>query len=92
MAPARDGPEPAPDRPGGPWPEDGHVGPRKLYGISKLAAELVVERYAELFGLSTVSVRLSSVYGTMDRAPASRNIRHLPNRPAPWALPAPGGE
>lgn len=79
-----------PDRPGEPLPEDGHVGPRKLYGISKMAAELVVERYAELFGLSTVSVRLSSVYGTMDRATESRNFRHVPNRLAHWALQRPG--
>ena len=78
-----------PDRPGEPLPEDGHVAPRKLYGISKMAAELVVERYAELFGLSAVAVRLSSVYGTMDRTTDSRNFRHVPNRLAHWALQRP---
>ncbi len=75
-----------PDRPGTPLPEDGYVGPRKLYGISKWAAEMVAERYAELFGLSVLSVRLSSVYGTMDRATASRTFRHVPNRIAHWAV------
>ena len=75
-----------PDRPGEPLPEDGYVAPRKLYGISKMAAELVVERYAGLFGLSAASVRLSSVYGTMDRTTQSRNFRHVPNRLAHWAL------
>ena len=75
-----------PDRAGEPLPEDGYVAPRKLYGISKMAAELVVERYAELFGLVAASVRLSSVYGTMDRATESRNFRHVPNRIAHWAL------
>lgn len=75
-----------PDHPGEPLPEDGYVMPRRLYGVSKLASELIAERYGALFGLSTVSVRLSSVYGTMDRATSSRNFRHVPNRIAHLAL------
>lgn len=75
-----------PDRPGEPLPEDGYVMPRRLYGISKLASELITERYGDLFGLSTASVRPSSVYGTMDRATASRNFRHVPNRLAHLAI------
>jgi UDP-glucose 4-epimerase len=75
-----------PDRPGEPLPEDGYVMPRRLYGISKLASELITERYGELFGLSTCSVRPSSVYGTMDRVTASRNYRHVPNRIAHMAV------
>lgn len=75
-----------PDRPGEPLPEDGYVMPRRLYGISKLAAELISERYGDLFGLATASVRLSSVYGTMDRVTASRNHRHVPNRIAHMAV------
>jgi UDP-glucose 4-epimerase len=75
-----------PDHPGEPLPEDGYVMPRRLYGISKLASELITERYGDLFGLSTASVRPSSVYGTMDRVTASRNFRHLPNRLAHSAL------
>src|SRR5436309_629217 len=75
-----------PDRPGEPLPEDGYVMPRRLYGISKLASELITERYGELFGLSTASVRPSSVYGPMDRVTASRNFRHVPNRIAHTAL------
>jgi UDP-glucose 4-epimerase len=74
-----------PDHPGEPLPEDGYVMPRRLYGISKLTSELVTERYGELFGFSAVSVRLSSVYGTMDRVTASRNFRHVPNRLAHMA-------
>ncbi len=69
-----------PDRPGEPLPEDGYVAPRRLYGISKFASEMVAERYAELFGFSVASVRLSSVYGTMDRVTGSREVRHIPNR------------
>jgi UDP-glucose 4-epimerase len=79
-----------PDRPGEPLPEDGYVMPRRLYGISKLASELITERYGDLFALSTASVRLSSVYGTMDRATASRNFRHVPNRIAHMALEGAG--
>jgi len=75
-----------PDRPGEPLPEDGYVMPRRLYGISKLASELITERYGDLFGLSTASVRPSSVYGTMDRVTASRNFRHVPNRLVHMAL------
>ena len=75
-----------PDRPGEPLPEDGYVMPRRLYGISKLASELITERYGDLFGITTASVRLSSVYGTMDRVTASRNHRHVPNRIAHMAV------
>src|SRR5262249_31957321 len=79
-----------PDRPGEPLPEDGYVMPRRLYGISKLASELITERYGDLFGLSTASVRPSSVYGPMDRVTASRNFRHVPNRIAHMALEGAG--
>ncbi len=75
-----------PDCPGEPLPEDGYVMPRRLYGISKLASELITERYRDLFGLSATAVRPSSVYGTMDRVTASRNFRHVPNRIAHAAL------
>jgi len=75
-----------PDRPGEPLPEDGYVMPRRLYGISKLASELITERYGDLFGLPTASVRPSSVYGPMDRVTASRSFRHVPNRVAHMAV------
>ncbi|WP_064710222.1 NAD-dependent epimerase/dehydratase family protein [Rhizobium bangladeshense] len=75
-----------PDWSGEPLPEDGYVAPLTLYGISKFAAEMVVNRYADLFGLSAVSVRLASVYGPMDRVTGSRNFRHVPNRVAHMAL------
>lgn len=75
-----------PDRPGEPLPEDGYVMPRRLYGISKLASELITERYGDLFGLSTASVRPSSVYGPMDRVTPSRNMHHVPHRIARMAL------
>jgi UDP-glucose 4-epimerase len=79
-----------PDRPGEPLPEDGYVMPRRLYGISKLASELITERYGNLFGLATASVRPSSVYGPMDRVTASRNMHHVPHRIARLALDGAG--
>src|SRR5579859_4559143 len=75
-----------PDRPGEPLPEDGYVMPRRLYGISKLASELITERYGDLFGIPVASVRPSSVYGTMDRVTRSRDMRHPPNRIAHMAV------
>jgi UDP-glucose 4-epimerase len=75
-----------PDWAGEPLPEDGYVAPLTLYGISKFASEMVVNRYADLFGMSSLSVRLASVYGTMDRATESRNFRHVPNKVAHMAL------
>lgn len=75
-----------PDRPGEPLPEDGYVMPRRLYGISKLASELITERYGDLFGLSTASVRPASVFGPMDRVTATRNMHHVPHRIARLAL------
>ena len=38
-----------------------------LYGITKHTAERVVSRYADLFNLDAVSVRLANVYGPMER-------------------------
>jgi UDP-glucose 4-epimerase len=75
-----------PDWSSEPLPEDGYVAPLTLYGISKFASEMVVNRYADLFGLSSASVRLSSIYGPMDRATESRNFRHVPHRVAQMAL------
>ncbi|MBX3568033.1 MAG: NAD(P)-dependent oxidoreductase [Rhizobiaceae bacterium] len=75
-----------PDWRGEPLPEDGYVAPLTLYGISKFAAEMITNRYADLFGMPAVSVRLSSVYGPMDRVTGSRNVRHATNRIAHMAL------
>lgn len=61
------GPEPA-----GPMPEEGWVDPPEFYGISKVAAEQITRRYRELFGINAASVRLSGVYGPMDRWRPSR--------------------
>jgi len=76
------------DGPDGPLPEDGweNRNPRSLYGISKRTGELIAMRYAAIFGLPVATVRLSSVYGPMDRASPARHIVCLPNRLVHWAL------
>jgi len=38
-----------------------------LYGVTKYTSERVCRRYAELFGLDVVSVRLANVFGPMER-------------------------
>ncbi|WP_345944759.1 NAD(P)-dependent oxidoreductase [Variovorax sp. dw_954] len=43
--------------------EDVLLRPGSLYGASKVASEYIVKAYAEQYGLSGVSVRLSWVYG-----------------------------
>lgn len=76
------------DGPDGPLPEDGWeaLNPRALYSITKRAAELIARRYAQIFGLPVVTVRLASVYGPMDRATPARRVVCLPNRLAHMAL------
>jgi nucleoside-diphosphate-sugar epimerase len=55
-----------------PQSEDGPFAPRTLYAISKHACELLVWRYAELFGLDHLVVRLSGVFGPLERPTGSR--------------------
>ncbi len=62
-----------------PLPEDGYIGPHLFYDIGKYGSELVVKRFVELFALPASTVRLSSVFGPMDRVTAVRNVRHVPN-------------
>ncbi|MGF6177980.1 NAD-dependent epimerase/dehydratase family protein [Ensifer sp. 4252] len=71
---------------GQPLPEDGYVAPQTLYGISKYSAEMIARRYGELYGLSVVSARLSSVYGPMDRPNNVRNVQGTPNLVASLAV------
>ena len=48
--------------------EDLPLAPTSFYGITKFASEGITERYGELHDVETVSVRLSSPYGPMERA------------------------
>ncbi len=49
-----------------------------LYGITKAASEAVTQRYGELHGFPTVSLRLSTPYGPMERVTGHRDNMSLP--------------
>jgi nucleoside-diphosphate-sugar epimerase len=66
--------EPGPGTPLGLQGEDGPVDPPEMYAITKYAAELVVRRYGTLFGLDVRRVRLSGVFGSMERPTAGRKL------------------
>jgi UDP-glucose 4-epimerase len=61
-------------------PEEGPFDPPELYAVSKYAAELVVRRYATLFDLPACRVRLSDVFGPMERPTRARRRMSLPYR------------
>jgi UDP-glucose 4-epimerase len=69
-------------------PEEGFVEPepRRLYAITKRSAELIARRLAELWSLPFAVVRLSGVYGPMDRPTIGRRVRCVPNRVCHLAL------
>ena len=52
--------------------EDSPLRLNSLYTICKHTCELLLKRYKHLFGLSSVSGRMTSIYGPMERATASR--------------------
>ena len=52
--------------------EDAVLYPRTLYASTKYTSELLTRRYGELHGFQTVSVRLSSPYGPMERVTGHR--------------------
>jgi UDP-glucose 4-epimerase len=57
-------------------PEEGYIGPHGLYDVTKYSGELITRRLGELYGYSTVSIRLSNVFGPMDRQTPFRNVRN----------------
>jgi UDP-glucose 4-epimerase len=63
-----------------PLPEDGYLGPKALYGVSKYASEMIARRFAALYELPVTSVRLSGVFGPMDRRTPARAVRNDINR------------
>ena len=56
------------------YSEDMPAAPDSMYGITKYAGELITRRYGELYGFSTVSVRLSTPYGPMERVTGHRAV------------------
>lgn len=58
--------------------EDDHPQPANLYGITKLASEQLTERYGQLHGFSTASLRVSTPYGPMERITGHRDNMSTP--------------
>lgn len=58
--------------------EDDPPQPGNLYGITKFASELLTRRYGELHGFETVSLRLSTPYGPMERVTGHRDNMSTP--------------
>lgn len=52
--------------------EESQKTPENLYSICKVAGELLVRRYKDLFGMSTVAGRMAAIYGPMERVTSSR--------------------
>ncbi|MFC2006342.1 NAD-dependent epimerase/dehydratase family protein [Chloroflexota bacterium] len=51
--------------------------PHTLYAVTKYVSELLTRRYGELYGFPTVSVRLGSTYGPMERVTGHRANQSL---------------
>jgi UDP-glucose 4-epimerase len=62
-----------------PLPEDGYLGPTALYDVSKYSSELITLRFKQLYDLDLAVVRLSSVFGPMDRQTPARGTKNLCN-------------
>ncbi len=60
--------------PGVPLQEETPLRPRDIYGITKRAAEEVVARYLQLFGMDGVILRLSAPYGPLERPNPLRTV------------------
>lgn len=50
----------------------------ELYGITKVSTEKIVHRYGELFGWETPTVRLTKIFGEMERPSSARASMSLP--------------
>ena len=72
-----------------PLSEDMPLRPQSTYGITKYAGEGLARRYAQLYGFETVSVRLSMVWGPLERPTPYRSRMSLPYD---WARRAVRGE
>ncbi|MCM3659783.1 NAD(P)-dependent oxidoreductase [Georgenia satyanarayanai] len=62
----------------GPLPEDAPLLPDEMYGVSKVASELVARRFGQLYDLDVPIVRFTKVFGPMERPSASRASMSLP--------------
>ena len=51
-----------------------------LYGMTKAASEAITQRYGELHGWATASLRLSTPYGPMERVTGHRDNMSIPHQ------------
>lgn len=70
--------DPTPQHLGEPQGEDGPFNPPETYAMSKLAGEQVATRYGELYGIDVRVVRLSAVFGPLERVTVGRTLMSLP--------------
>ncbi|MEQ9488642.1 MAG: NAD-dependent epimerase/dehydratase family protein [Alphaproteobacteria bacterium] len=63
-----------PEKESDPLPEDGYIDPDGFYGITKYAGEQLAVQAASQLGLPVVAIRLSSIYGPMDRETPARAV------------------
>jgi nucleoside-diphosphate-sugar epimerase len=61
-----------------PLREDLPLTPRGIYGITKVASELLTERYGQLHNFATASMRLSQNWGTMERVTPYHSRQSIP--------------
>lgn len=64
--------------PESPQPEDGPFDPPEVYAISKFAAEWTARRLGAMYGLDVRAIRLSGVFGPLERPTAGRTVMSLP--------------
>lgn len=57
--------------------EDHKLNPNSLYSVAKIASEMYCRKIQELFGIQTISVRVSSTYGPMEAPTCSRTNMSL---------------
>ena len=61
-----------------PQPETLSLQPVETYGISKLAAEMLVERYRQLYAMRVVRLRPGKVFGPGERPTGARTVMSAP--------------
>lgn len=66
--------------------EESPCEPDEMYGVSKVSAELVAHRYSELLGIRVPIVRLTKMFGAMERPTSGRAVMSLPYHLAEAAL------
>lgn len=69
-----------PEDPALPLPEEGYIDPDGYYGITKYAGEQLALQAARQQGLPIIAIRLSSIYGPMDRETPHRAVMVPPGR------------